>query len=68
MLVQDAFSLDDSCLFLHKQKGADVAVLDMDGNFAIDHATEGSYAHVIMQEHLKKSSEYKTRAKNGEHS
>ena len=30
----------------------------MDGNFAVDHATEGSYAHVIMQEHLKKCSEY----------
>ena len=37
-------------------------MLDLDGNFAIDHATEGSYAHVIMQEYLKKCSEYERRA------
>ena len=37
-------------------------MLDLDGNFAIDHATEGSYAHVIMQEYLRKCSEYEPSA------
>ena len=46
------------CVIFLLQKGADATVLDIDGNFAIDHATEGSYVHVLVQEYLKKSGRY----------
>ena len=39
------------CLVFHLQYDADVTILDVDGNFALDHAPENSESREILQLH-----------------
>ena len=45
------------------QNGADIRLLDVDGNFAFDHVTSGSYTQQLLDKHIKKNGWYSALSK-----